>query len=141
MDAYALFDEDVKKAAEEFKKIDKKEIIRVISHLDADGISAASLIVKCLNNESRKYSLSIVPQIKRELLEELSNEQYKYFVFTDLGSGVLTGIEELFKEKKVFILDHHEPEKLEVKADNIFFVNPHKFGIEGNTEISGAGVA
>jgi len=141
MDAYALFDEDVKKTAEEFKKIDKKEIIRVISHLDADGISAASLIVKCLNNESRKYSLSIVPQIKRELLEELSNEQYKYFVFTDLGSGVLTGIEELFKEKKVFILDHHEPEKLEVKADNIFFVNPHKFGIEGNTEISGAGVA
>ena len=141
MDAYALFDEDVKKTAEEFKKIDKKEIIRVISHLDADGISAASLIVKCLNNESRKYSLSIVPQIKRELLEELSNEQYKYFVFTDLGSGVLTGIEELFKGKIVFILDHHEPEKLEVKADNIFFVNPHKFGIEGNTEISGAGVA
>lgn len=141
MDPYALFDEDVKKAAEEFKKIDKKEIIRVISHLDADGISAASLIVKCLNNESRKYSISIVQQIKRELLEELSKEHYKYFVFTDLGSGVLTDIEELFKEKKVLILDHHEPEKLEIKADNIIFVNPHKFGIEGNAEVSGAGVA
>ncbi len=136
-----LFNEDVKKAAEEFKKIDKKEIIRVISHLDADGISAASLIVKCLNNESRKYSLSIVQQIKRELLEELSKEHCKYFVFTDLGSGVLTDVEELFKEKKVFILDHHEPEKLETKADNISFVNPHKFGIDGNGEISGAGVA
>lgn len=140
MDSYKLFREDVKKAAEEFRKIDKKEAIRVISHLDADGISSASLIVKCLNNESRKYSLSIVQQIKRELLEELSKEHYKYFIFTDLGSGVLTDIEALFKDKKVFILDHHQPEKLEAK-ENISFVNPHKFGIDGSLEISGAGVA
>ena len=52
----------------------------------------------------------------------------------------MTDIEELFKGKKVFILDHHEPEKLEVK-ENIFFVNPHKFGIEGGLEVSGAGMA
>jgi len=140
MDSYDLFNEDIKKAVEEFKKIPKNDIIRVVSHLDADGISAASLIVKCLNNDNRKYSISIIPQIKKEVLEELAREPYKCFIFTDLGSGVLTSIEELFKNKKVFILDHHEPEKLDVNSNNIFFVNPHKQGINGSIEVSGAGV-
>ena len=139
MDSYELFNEDIKKSVEEFKKIGKKEVIRVISHLDADGISAASLMVKCLNNDNRKYSISIIQQIKRDVLESLAREPYNCFIFTDLGSGVLTDIESLFKGKKVFILDHHEPEKLDVKS-NIVFVNPHKFGIEGGKEVSGAGV-
>jgi len=66
MDPYELFNDDIKKAAEEFKKIDKKEVIRVVSHLDADGISAASIMVKCLNNDCRKYSISIIQQIKKD---------------------------------------------------------------------------
>lgn len=139
MDSYELFKEDIKKAVEEFKKIDKKEIIRVVSHLDADGISAASIMVKCLNNDNRKYSISIIQQIKKEVLEELARESYKYYIFTDIGSGAITEIEKMFKGKKVFILDHHEPEKTGTK-DNVFFVNPHKFGIDGGKEVSGAGV-
>ena len=55
MDSYELFEEDIKKNVEEFKKIPKNEVIRLISHLDADGISAASIMVKCLNNDNRKY--------------------------------------------------------------------------------------
>lgn len=140
MDSYELFKEDIKKAVEEFKKIAKKEAIRIISHLDADGISAASLMVKCLNNDNRKYSISIIQQIKKDILESLAREPYKCYVFTDIGSGSITEIEKLFKDKKVFILDHHEVEKADVKSDNVFFVNPHKFGIDGGTEISGAGV-
>jgi single-stranded-DNA-specific exonuclease len=140
MDSYDLFKEDIKKTVEEFKKIDKKENIKVVSHLDADGISAASLMVKCLTNDNRKYSISIVPQLKKETLEEFAKEAYNCYIFTDLGSGVLTEIENLFKGKKVIILDHHEPEKVDIKSSNIFFVNPHKFDIDGGIEISGAGV-
>jgi len=140
MDSYELFKEDIKKAVGEFKKIPKDEVIRVVSHLDADGISAASLVVKLLNYDNRKYSLSIIQQIKKEVLESLAIEPYNYFIFSDIGSGVLTIIEDLFKDKTVFILDHHEPEKLEIKSKNIFFVNPHKFGIDGGIEVSGAGV-
>jgi len=140
MDSYELFKEDIKKSVEEFKKIDKKEVIRVISHLDADGISAASLMVKYLNINNRKYSISIVQQIKKDILKNLARESYKYFIFTDIGSGAITDIENLFKNKTVFILDHHEPEKTEIKCNNIIFVNPHKFGIDGGKEVSGAGV-
>lgn len=140
MDSYGLFKEDAKKAAEAFRKIPKNEVIRVVSHFDADGISAASLLVKLLNTESRKYSISIIQHIKKEILEGLAKESYKYFIFSDIGSGVLTYIEELFKGKNVFILDHHNPEKAEIKGDNIVFLNPHSRGIDGGTEISGAGV-
>ena len=139
MDSYELFKDDIKKAVDEFKKIPKKEVIRVISHLDADGISAASITVKCLNNDNRKYSISIVQQIKKDVLRDLAKEPYNCFIFTDIGSGAITEIEELFKGKKVFILDHHEPEKLKT-GNNVFFVNPHKFGINGGKEVSGAGV-
>ena len=140
MDSYELFKEDIKKAVEEFKKIDKKEVIRIVSHLDADGISAASIMVKCLNNDNRKYSISIIQQIKKEILEELAREPYKYYIFTDIGSGAITGIEERFKSKKVFIFDHHKPEKIEIKSNNIFFINPHKFGIDAGREVSGSGI-
>jgi len=140
MDPYELFKEDIKKAVEAFKIIPKNDVIRVISHIDADGISAASLMVKCLNNDNRKYSISIIQQIKKETLEELAHESYNCYIFTDLGSGALTDIENLFTKKKVFILDHHEPEKSDFKSDNVFFVNPHKFGIDGGNEVSGAGV-
>ena len=131
MDSYELFKDDVKKAAEEFRKIDKNETIRLISHIDADGISAASLMIKCLNIDNRKYSISIVQQLNKEVLEGISKESYKHVVFTDLGSGAISEIRRLLKDKKVFILDHHDPETKEVNDENIFLVNPHKFGIDG----------
>ncbi|MBI2135215.1 DHH family phosphoesterase [Candidatus Woesearchaeota archaeon] len=139
MDSYELFREDVRKTANEFRKIPKNEVIRVVSHFDADGISSASLLVKLLGNESRKYSISIIQNIKKEILQGLSKEPYNYFIFSDIGSGVLSYIEELFNDKQVFILDHHNPEKKDVKG-NITFLNPHKQGIDGGIEISGAGV-
>ena len=53
MDKYGMFDGQVKRAADAFKQIDKKDVIRVISHLDADGISACALMLKLLNMDNR----------------------------------------------------------------------------------------
>ena len=139
MDSYERFDEEVKKAAEEFRKIDKKEVIRIISHLDADGISACSIMIKLLNNDNRKYSVSVVQQLNKALLKQLAEEPYNCFIFTDIGSGLITDIRELLKGKKVFILDHHSIEAID-DLSSITFVNPHICGIDGGREISGAGV-
>jgi len=139
MDKYDKFKEHVKQAAEKFKQINKTETIRVISHLDADGISASSLIIKLLNKDSRKYSISIVQQLNRETIQALAKESYKHFIFTDLGSGQLNNIKELLHDRTVIILDHHELENIEL-PENIIHVNPHLFDIDGTNEISGAGV-
>jgi len=138
MDGYEEFDESLKKAAEAFAKIDKKEVIRLISHLDADGISAAALMIKLLNNDNRKYSVSIVQQLNKEFIKQLASESYNVFIFTDIGSGVIKDISELLKGKLVFVLDHHSLEADEI--GDVILVNPHLNGIDGGKEISGAGV-
>ena len=138
MNPYEQFDEQLRKAAEAFKKIDKKEVIRVISHLDADGISACAIMIKLLNNDNRKYSISILQQLNKNVLNQLAAEPYNCFIFTDIGSGVISDIKEILNGKNVFILDHHSIESDEF--GDIIFVNPHTCGIDGGREISGAGV-
>ena len=139
MDSYEQFDEQLKTAAEAFKQIDKKEVIRLISHLDADGISACAIMIKLLNNDNRKYSVSTVQQLNKDVLKQLAAEPYNCFIFTDIGSGVLKDIKELLKGKVVLVLDHHSIEETD-DVGGIMLVNPHICGIDGGKEISGAGV-
>lgn len=139
MNKYLLFKESVRNAVETFKKIDKSQTLRVISHLDSDGICAASILINALNNENIKYSLSIVQQVNETLLYDLKKEHHDYYFFTDLGSGQYSKILEILSDKKIFILDHHEIDS-EQSNGNIVHVNPHLFGINGSREISGSGV-
>ncbi|MBW2965917.1 DHH family phosphoesterase [Candidatus Woesearchaeota archaeon] len=140
MDKYKQFYKSIEKAVEKFKSFDKNETIRLVSHLDADGISACAILIHILTEENRKYSISIVQQLDKTKLMELSKEPYSYFIFADLGSGQLNNINELFSKKQVIILDHHEPEKIDKLNSNIIHINPHLFKIDGSNEISGAGV-
>jgi single-stranded-DNA-specific exonuclease len=138
MDKYQQFRDLIAQAADEFRSVGKNETIRVVSHLDSDGICACSLLIRALNHENRKYSISIVHQLDTKILQELSYENYHCYFFTDLGSGQLSAIKKFLPEKKVFVLDHHQPDS--VSAENVFHVNPHLVGIDGSKEISGAGV-
>jgi RecJ-like exonuclease len=139
MDSYERFHDSIKKAAAKFKSWDKNQTIRLISHLDADGISASAVIINLLNQENRKYAISILQQLDKETILKLSKEKYKHIIFTDLGSGQLKDINEDLKDKEIIILDHHEPEKVKIN-ENIMHINPHLFKIDGSKEISGSGV-
>lgn len=138
MEDYEQFKLSLADAADAFRSLERNETIRIVSHLDSDGICSCSILIKALNNENRKYSISIVHQLDTNVLQELSRENYDCYVFTDLGSGQLANIDKFLQGKKVFVLDHHVPEI--VKAPNITHVNPHLFGIDGSKEISGAGI-
>lgn len=140
MDNHQKFLDSVKKAADSFKKIDKSQTVRIVSHLDCDGICASSILIKALSRENIPYSISIVQQLNETVLKELSGEDYNYYLFTDLGSGALSKISEYLGDKVVYVLDHHELDKTAKPTDNIIHVNPHQFGIDGSREISGSGV-
>ncbi|MBI2141581.1 DHH family phosphoesterase [Candidatus Woesearchaeota archaeon] len=136
------FRQMVKAAADSFALIDKSVTIRLVSHLDADGLSSASIMVKTLLRENRKYCLSIVHQLTEEVAMQLAAESYSYYVFTDLGTGQFDILKKNLGDsgKSLFILDHHHLQK-EFAAENVVHVNPHMAGIESSREISGAGVA
>jgi len=125
----------VKNFTSEFRKI--QEPIRIISHLDADGLTSAAIISKALKRNGNEFSLSIVRQLDDRIIKELSLEDYNYFLFVDLGSGFLSMIDRYLNDRKVFVLDHHIPENFE---SNIIHVNPHLIGL-GSDSISGAGLS
>jgi RecJ-like exonuclease len=135
---YQRFYASIEKAAARFREWDKSKTIQIISHLDADGISACAILTGILNKENRKYTISILQQLARDKVEEIAKSEYRYVIFADLGSGQIKDIAELLKGKEVLILDHHHPE--EAESDNLTHINPHLQGIDGSKEISGAGV-
>jgi len=133
-----IFEAALNRAAEDFKAIPKSKTIKLISNLDADGITAASIMIKVLERENLAYSLCILHQLKDEDAKGLSEENYEIYIFCDLGSGQLKSLNQHFKGKKIFILDHHE---IQGKPDeNIIHLNPHGFGFDDFSEVSAAGV-
>ncbi|KYK26825.1 hypothetical protein AYK26_04535 [Euryarchaeota archaeon SM23-78] len=132
------FEAALKRAAENLKQIKRNHTIKLISNLDADGISAVSIMIKTLERLNFSYSVTILHQLKDENAKELAQEDYDYYVFCDLGSGQVRALNKHFEKKKVFVLDHHEVQGEPGK--NIIHINPHSFGFDGSSEISAAGV-
>jgi len=138
MDKYDAFRKHIADSAKKFQEL-KNETVRIISHLDCDGICAASILIHALKSQNRGFAISIVPQLTETFIKELAKEEYKIIAFTDLGSGMIEQVKEHLKSKDVVILDHHEVSG--VGNDRVLHINPHMFGIEGSREVSGAGVA
>src|SRR3989344_6010310 len=138
MEEYESFFEIVEKTSKLFKELNKQPG-RVISHLDADGITACAIIIKALQREQIPLSSSIIKQLTSDILKELSKEDYPCYIFTDLGSSSLSEIKKILSHKTIFILDHHKME--DVKPEPINLIHPHLFNIDGSKEISASGIA
>ncbi|HJJ48833.1 MAG TPA: DHH family phosphoesterase [Methanocorpusculum sp.] len=96
--------EDIAQAAEQ---ISSAENITVISHIDADGVSSASVICEAI----RRMEIPVKPVFIRQL-EPLTMKHVptddSLKVFTDLGGGQQNLMEEAkMPTDKVLILDHH----------------------------------
>jgi len=125
----------IKNAVDEFKKLDN-EVVRVVSHLDADGLTSASIMLQVLKREKKKFVLSIFKQLNENVLKELSLENYEVIIFTDLGSGYIKLINKYLNSKKIFIFDHHVPDDFE-NYSNLIHINPH---LSKDEEVSGSGM-
>lgn len=118
------------------KHIENDNIIRLISHNDADGISAAGIIANAIKEEGGQFHITIVPRLKADVIRDVAKEKYELYVFSDMGSACIKQLNSL--KADVIVADHHQPSPHEAN-DNIVHVNPHLFGIDGSREISGAG--
>ncbi len=122
------------------RHIKQDHVVRIISHNDADGISAAGVMCNAIARENGKFHVTIIPRLKDEILTKFLKEKYKLFVFCDMGSANLKGISRL--KGDVIIADHHQTIDTETKlSDNIVHINPHLYGLDGTTDVSGSGVS
>ena len=120
------------------KHINENNIIRIISHNDADGISAAAVIANAIKEEEGQFHTTIVSRLTSEVIQELRQEKYELYVFCDMGSACLKQINSL--KTDVIIADHHQPSDVEPN-ENVIHINPHLFEIDGSKDLSGAGSA
>ncbi|MCG2727858.1 MAG: DHH family phosphoesterase [Candidatus Methanoperedenaceae archaeon] len=122
-----------KKAGQCALYIKKHTAALIVSHIDADGLTSAAIMGKALERAGIEYDTRFVKQLDMAALTEMADKNPELVIFTDLGSGMLDAISSL--SLNAVILDHHQPQGVYEHH-----LNPHLFGINGATEISGSGV-
>jgi RecJ-like exonuclease len=131
-------------------ELKKRDDFVVVFHYDADGCSAGAIALRALAREGKKCNWICLKQLYKENIMEI-RALGKNYLFVDFGSGQLDYLKEAFGEN-FFVLDHHQPAMREIKSmdgkildrkahEHLWHINPLLFGINGGTEISGAGVA
>jgi len=122
------------------KHIEKKSRIRILSHLDTDGISAASILIKCLHAHQVPFHAKFSRPLKTDEIMKLSQENYDLFVFVDQGSSQMAAIHKymLGRGHSVLVLDHHPGNFPE--HENLVYLNPHSCGLNGAKDVSAAGI-
>ena len=122
------------KRAEELAEIIRhSDEIHIVTHIDADGITAGAIAIATLQRLGKEYSIECVKQLDGNVFNRIKDENHELVWFTDLGSNISTEHHEIPK----VISDHHScPEN----SDLPFHLNPHLFGYDGTYDISGAGV-
>jgi single-stranded-DNA-specific exonuclease len=129
----AEFSEVVRKAADAIRSRDQ---VRVVSHYDADGISAAAIVSAALHRAGLQFHLTMSKGLDDAIVEDLVKEGNETILFLDMGSGQIDALDSL--DAKVFALDHHKPVR---KSKKVVQVNPHFFGIDGMTEACAASLS
>jgi RecJ-like exonuclease len=135
--AYDLFDL-VKKAANIILNTPKSSKIRVISHYDTDGVTAAAIICKALHRAGYDFHATLMRNPFTKGFIRLKEEENNLIIFSDMGSGQIETIESI--GNKAIILDHHQYLKDET-TKNVFQINANLCNINGNYEACGSSLA
>lgn len=132
--------DDVVRAA---KMLTISKDVFIVAHIDADGISSASIAAKTCERLGKEYEVLFAKKMD-EITIDLINKNARSLVWiVDLGSGYISA----YTRDNVIITDHHVPDtkwkKGQTFLDNykdICHVNPHNYGLDGSTEVCGAGM-
>jgi RecJ-like exonuclease len=101
--------------------IQASNTVTIISHIDADGITSESILSQSISRLDIPVQTTFIRQLDPLTLHQIPQDD-SLKIFSDLGSGQQTLIEQLgFPKDQVIIVDHHvsqpgESEYLEVNS-------------------------
>ena len=124
-----MFLDQLSKAVTAFGVIARQKKVKLFSHLDADGLCSASILVKMMLRHGIDFEVRIVKQMISSEIERIEVSENDLIIFVDLGSGQLDRLQKFLGTTQVFILDHHDP--IKINHINLFHLNPLVFGEEG----------
>jgi single-stranded-DNA-specific exonuclease len=107
------------------EQIRRQEFVEVFAHHDADGIAAASILCHAMLRSGIRFRLRVRQEVTPS---DLTGDSA--YLLCDLGSGR----EDL--PRTTIVVDHHL-----VQFEGEFQANPRLSGIDGDRELSAAGMA
>ncbi len=111
----------IQQTAKEFLSQTENKKVQIVSHYDTDGICSAAIMAKAMQSLDKNFSVKIIKQLEKEIIDELPKNSI--LVFLDLASGSLEYINQL--KNPVYILDHHEIDKNQKISENVHIINPY----------------
>ncbi|ESP89514.1 single-stranded-DNA-specific exonuclease RecJ [Candidatus Halobonum tyrrellensis] len=126
--------------------------VLVASHIDADGLTSAAVAAAALERAGVPFESLFSKQLDADDLDRIAATDHDTVLFTDFGSGQLDLIAR-HEERGAFtpvIADHHQPADADGRSpsasgtesrpvDTEFHLNPLLEGVDGASELSGAG--
>jgi single-stranded-DNA-specific exonuclease len=121
------------------QRLGEAEAVLLASHIDADGLTSAAIAATALERADVPFEVVFKKQLDETEIASIAAREYDAVLFTDFGSGQLDVIadHERAGDFEPVIADHHQP----AEAETEYHLNPLLAGIDGASELSGAGAA
>ncbi len=131
---------DLRRAA---RVVKGAETVTVVTHIDADGITAGSIAAETLRRLGKEYTLVFEKKITEEAVERINSDSADLVWICDLGSAYMGQ----FTRSGLVVTDHHVPDpkwrsgqsSLEAFG-TVHQLNPHLYKVSGSYEVCGAGM-
>ncbi len=121
------------------RRLREAEAVLLASHIDADGLTSAAIAASALERAGIPFAVVFEKQLDEEAIASIAAREQDTVLFTDFGSGQLDSVveHEQAGEFDPVIADHHQP----ADATTAYHLNPLLEGIDGASELSGAGAS
>lgn len=117
--------------------------VRVMTHIDADGITAGAIADITLERMGIEHTVGFEKKITDDAIHSVNSSPEDVVWICDLGSGYLSE----FHRDGLVITDHHVPDPRRSGKQtvldgfgSIHHINPHLYGLDGSYEVCGAGM-
>ncbi|AQL42842.1 recombinase RecJ [Halorientalis sp. IM1011] len=120
-------------------RLESSDRVLLASHIDADGLTSAGIAATALERAGIEFEVVFKKQLDDAEIATIAAREEETVLFTDFGSGQLDAIaeHEAAGDFTPVIADHHQPAESETE----FHCNPLLEGLDGASELSGAGAS
>src|SRR6056297_3511243 len=121
------------------RRLTEADSVLLASHIDADGLTSAAIADTALERADIPHDVVFKKQLDETEIASIAAREYDTVLFTDFGSGQLDVIAEHERagDFEPVIADHHQPADVATE----YHLNPLLEGIDGASELSGAGAS
>ncbi|MGA2664903.1 MAG: DHH family phosphoesterase [Nitrososphaerales archaeon] len=116
----------------------ERKRVLVVTHIDADGLSSGAIAFQTLIRAGAIASVRAIPDLDLRAIEGLGAEKFDFYLFTDLGSGLVDALAAALGQN-FLVVDHHQlpPEHYAHPC----VINAWAFGYDGGTEVCSSTMA